>query len=260
MRKNFIFDMDGTIYLGERVLKGSVEKINALKHQGAEIYFLTNNSSKNGEIYREKLIKMGFSQGLNHIMTSGEASGHYILKHYPQAKVYVLGTEMLKKELEDRGICLWPYEDADVVLLGFDTTLTYEKIWQACNMIVAGKIFLATHPDVHCPLPQGRWMPDTGAMIALFEKATGVSPIVIGKPHSPMWEAFVRRYGLKPEETVMVGDRLYTDIAFGIQNKLHTILVLTGETDENMYRLSNVKADTVLSGIWDIDYEMIKNK
>jgi len=246
--KNFIFDMDGTIYLGNKPLPGSIESMDYL-NDNYSIYFMTNNSTKDINDYKKKLTNLGFKHGLNNIMTSGEACGRYILNNYGKSKIFLLGTPNLKKQFENMGLKIVKAKEADMVVLGFDTTINYNKMWEACDLIRENKPYIATHPDKNCPLPGGKWMPDTGAMMAFFEAATGKLPVVIGKPKKPMYDAFVDAYGIKAEETIVVGDRLYTDMKFGNDFGFKTMLVLTGETSMEMYKKSDVKVNYIVDGI-----------
>ena len=231
-KKCFIFDMDGTIYLGDNFIDGSVELLEHLDERKTKFVFMTNNSSKNSGVYCNKLKKMGYEVEEEKIFTSGEATRIYINKFKPGAKIFLLGNEYLEAEFEQNGFTLVKGRDEspDYVVLGFDTTLTYEKIWIACDYIKDGVEYLATHPDYVCPLPAGKTMPDTGAMIKMFEAATGGKlPKIIGKPNSLIIESILDKYNLKQEDVVMVGDRLYTDMKLGENAGIDTILVLTGE-------------------------------
>jgi len=231
-KKCFIFDMDGTIYLGDNFIDGAVELLEYLDERETKFVFMTNNSSKNSGIYCDKLKKMGYEVEEAKIFTSGEATRIYINKFKPEAKIFLLGNEYLEAEFEQNGFTLVKGRDEnpDYVVLGFDTTLTYEKIWIACDYIKDGVEYLATHPDFVCPLPAGKTMPDTGAMIKMFEAATGgITPKIIGKPNSLIIESILDKYNLKQDDVVMVGDRLYTDMKLGENANIDTILVLTGE-------------------------------
>jgi len=231
-KKLFIFDMDGTIFLGDNFIDGSIELLNYLDEVGMKFIFLTNNSSKNSRVYCEKLKKMGYEVEEEKIFTSGEATRIYINKFKPGARIFLLGNEYLEAEFEENGFTLVKERDGnpDYVVLGFDTTLTYEKIWIACDYIKDGVEYLATHPDYVCPMPAGKTMPDTGAMIKMFEAATnGKLPKIIGKPNKLIIESILEKYNFNKEDVVMVGDRLYTDMKLGENAGIDSILVLTGE-------------------------------
>ena len=243
-KKLFIFDMDGTIYLGDNFIDGAVDLLDNILKEGNDYVFLTNNSSKNSQVYYEKLKKMGLNNvTTDKIFTSGEATRSYIKQFKPNSNIYLLGNEYLEEEFKNDGFNLItePNKNPDYVVLGFDTTLTYNKIWHACDYIKSGVEFLATHPDFVCPLPQEKTMPDTGAMIEMFKLATGgIEPKIMGKPNRFIIDAILNKYNLKPEDAVMVGDRLYTDIQLGINSNMDTILVLTGESTKEDIKKFNI--------------------
>ena len=214
----FLLDMDGTIYLGNTLLPGARDFISLLAREGREYIFLTNNSSRDKGAY---------------VLTSGEATAIYLQGIKPGAKVFLLGTPALAREFAAHGLQLvTPKQSPDYVVVGFDTTLDYQKLWDACDLIREGTEYLATHPDINCPLEGGRYMPDAGSIIAFIEASTGRRPKVIGKPHREIVEAAFTRTRARPWEIAIVGDRLYTDIAMGIDAGLKTVLVLSGESKE----------------------------
>ncbi|OPJ58001.1 HAD-IIA family hydrolase [Clostridium chromiireducens] len=256
--KCFLLDMDGTFYLGNTLIDGALDFLDILKSQQKKFIFLTNNSSKNKSTYKQKLSALGCHVDEEQVYTSGEATIWYMKKNCPGNKIYLMGTEPLMKEFEKAGFILVNDENdkPDYVVLGFDTTLTYEKIWTACDYLRDGIPFLATHPDFNCPIKDSKYMPDTGSMIRMFEASTGVSPVVIGKPYGYIVEAIIEKYGLKKEDVAIVGDRLYTDIKTGVNAGITSILVLSGETSEEMYKKSDIPADYVFSSIKYIGEEL----
>lgn len=238
----FLLDMDGTIYLDEHLLPGALDFLATLQAQGKRYLFLTNNSSKNAGQYVEKLNRLGIHVKEEQVLTSGQATAMLVQQKTPGAKVYVVGTPGLEAEFTSRG-CTLTDDDPDYAVLGFDTTLTYNKLWKLCDLVVAGKPYLATHPDINCPI-KGGFMPDTGAMIALIETSTGRRPdLIIGKPNRLIVEAAAARLGVPVEEIAMVGDRLYTDIALGKTAGITTVLVLSGET-----KMEDLEASEFLPG------------
>ncbi|HKL73645.1 MAG TPA: HAD-IIA family hydrolase [Clostridia bacterium] len=249
----FLFDMDGTLNMGEEPLDGAMETLDILTKKGKRIGFVTNNSSKSKYDYLEKINRMGYQANIEQIITSGMATAQYLSRHLPYKSVYVLGTECLKREFQDYGIEVKEIgEDADCVILAFDTELTYEKLWHATNLIGKGRKYIATHPDFVCPSDNGD-MPDAGAVMALIEKTNGRTPdVVVGKPCAPMAEYVFDHYSVNPKDVAFVGDRLYTDIKFGINNKMTSILVLTGETTLEMLHNSDVQPDYVLDSVNDL--------
>lgn len=258
--KCFLLDMDGTFYLGNTLIDGSLDFLNILKKQNKQFKFLTNNSSKNKSEYKKKLARLGCCIDEEEIYTSGEAAIWYLKKYCMGNTIYIMGTEPLIREFEEAGFKIVHdrREKPDYVVLGFDTTLTYDKIWTACDFLREGVPFIATHPDFNCPLENDQYMPDTGSMIKMFEASTGVSPVVIGKPNRYIVDAVIEKYKLKKEDVAIVGDRLYTDIKTGENAGITSILVLSGETSEQMYRDSDIHADYVFSSIKDIGKELYK--
>ncbi|MCU0485550.1 MAG: HAD-IIA family hydrolase [Anaerolineales bacterium] len=225
----FLLDMDGTVFLGERLLEGAARFINVLHAQGKRYLFLTNNSSKHRRQYAEKLGRLGLPVPEELIFTSGEATALYLQQKVSGGRLYVVGTPALEEELREHGLEL-VQDQPQCVVLGFDTTLTYEKLWQLCSFVDQGLPYIATHPDINCPLPGG-FMPDIGAVIAFVSTSTGREPdLVVGKPNRMMVERAAQKMGLPVTALGMVGDRLYTDIALGQASGIPAVLVLSGET------------------------------
>jgi len=252
--KCFMLDMDGTIYLGNELISGALDFLKTIENQNKEFIFLTNNSSKNSKAYKAKLESMGCIVSEERVFTSGEATAIYLEKIKKGAKLFVLGTEYLEEEFEKRGFVLIKdrSEVPDYVVLGFDTSLTYEKLWIACDHIRDGVQYIATHPDYNCPLEGGKFMPDVGAMISLIEASTGKLPEIIGKPYKHIVDAIVEKYNLDKNQVAMVGDRLYTDIKLGANSGITSILVLSGETTCDDYDISDVKADYVFTSVKEL--------
>ena len=250
----YLLDMDGTIYLGDELIPGSKEFLKTLKEKGKRYIFLTNNSSKNKHTYVEKLNNLGIDATEEEVFTSGEATTMYLNKLKPGARIYLLGTPALEDEFKRAGFQLEKerHKDIDYVVLGFDTTLTYEKLWAACEYISEGVEYIATHPDFNCPLPNGKFMPDAGAMAALIEASTGKTPLVIGKPNKEVVESIASKYNLSKENMAMVGDRLYTDIKTGINAGITSILVYSGETKLEDHEESEIKADYAFNSVKDM--------
>jgi HAD superfamily hydrolase (TIGR01457 family) len=231
--ETFMLDLDGTFYLGDQLFPWSLGFLERLRHLGKSFIFVTNNSSHNAEYYVAKLTRMGVDLRSEQVFTSGEATRFYLKQTDYSREIYLLGTPDLEAEFQNDGFTLTALNPGAVVL-GFDTTLTYEKLQVACSLIRQGVPFVATHPDLNCPTPEGP-IPDCGAMIALIAAATGVDPKIIGKPHAEMVEALCIKFGLQRDQVAMIGDRLYTDIAMGQQSGITSILVLSGETQpENL--------------------------
>ncbi|MGE3062505.1 MAG: HAD-IIA family hydrolase [bacterium] len=244
--KLFFFDMDGTLYLGENLIDGAVEFVAKLKERGIGRVFLSNNSSKNRKEYLKKLTRMGFECVENDIFTSLNAT-ILKLKREGVRTIYPLGTPSFEEELLDNGF-KFSKENPDTVLLGFDKTLTYEKIDNAYQLLIKNVRFVATHPDITCPTENG-YIPDIGGFISMFEKLTGRLPEIVGKPNTCMVLSIMEHFGLKPQECAMVGDRLYTDMRMAIDATMKSILVLSGETKHDDYVKSKfevfIEADSV---------------
>lgn len=250
----FLLDMDGTFYLGNTLIDGAKEFLETLNSQGKQFIFLTNNSSKNSREYQKKLEAMGCGVEMSRVFTSGEATTLYLNKEKPGASIFLLGTPLLEQEFTEAGFKLTNNTNTlpDYVVLGFDTTLTYDKLWKACDLVREGVPYIATHPDFNCPIEGGKFMPDTGSMIKLIEASTGSTPIVIGKPNRYIVDTLLEKYGLERRSVAMVGDRLYTDIKTGENAGITSILVFSGETTEDMYRESGIRADYTFPSIKEL--------
>jgi HAD superfamily hydrolase (TIGR01457 family) len=227
--KCFLLDMDGTFNLGDRIIDGSLYFIETLNELGKDFLFLTNNSSKHRRQYAEKITHLGLPIPEEKVFTSGEATALYLLQERPDSPVYVVGTPALEEEFRQHGFQLDDNNPQSIVL-GFDTTLTYQKLWKLCDFVRAGLPYIATHPDFNCPTETG-FMPDIGAMIAFVKASTGREPdLVVGKPNRIIIDSVAHKLGLQISEMAMIGDRLYTDIALGATSGITTCLVLSGET------------------------------
>ncbi len=246
-----MLDMDGTFYLGDKIFPWSLDFISTLQRFGVDFLFLTNNSSKNRRLYAEKISGMGLPVSEEKILTSGEATAIYVHEKHPQAKLYVVGTPALQEEFTDLGFVL-DENNPDVVVLGFDTTLTYDKLRKLCDFSRAGLPFIATHPDINCPTESG-FMPDIGAILALVKTSTGRAPdVIIGKPNRIIAEVAAKKLNLPLNSLAMVGDRLYTDIALGHESGITSVLVLSGETKIEDVSVSLYKPDYVFSDLGEL--------
>lgn len=238
-KRLFVLDMDGTFYLEDKPIDGALDFLDALKKKNKKFIFFTNNSSKSISDYIEKLVAMGVEADEKTILSSGSVTIDFLRRNRSEKKVFLIGTPSLMEGFIKEGINLTE-ESPDIVVLGFDTTLDYEKIYKGCTFIRDGAEFIATHPDLNCPV-KGGMMPDTGSMIKMFSASTGVEPEIMGKPNSHTVEAIESITGIKREKMVFVGDRLETDIAIGIRNKASAVLVMTGATDHEILGASDIK-------------------
>ncbi len=253
--KCFLTDMDGTIWLGNDLIKGAAEFITLLREQGKQCIFFTNNSSKNRSFYLGKLKELGIEVTLKNILTSTEVLIYYLNGIKPKASLYPLGTGYFLQELTKAGFNLeFQYgRPVDFVVVGFDQTLTYDKLSAACRFIQRGVPYLASHPDLTCPIEDGEFIPDCGAIIELIKAATGREPqAVTGKPDPLMVEMLVQNRGLKKHEMAVIGDRLYTDIKVGINSGITSILVLSGETSLEWVEKNETKPDYIFPSVKEI--------
>ncbi len=247
----FALDMDGTIYLGEQWIDGAREFLSAVEAAGKKYVFLTNNSSKNPQVYVQKLSRMGLEVTEQKIVTSGQATIAYLKKHFPEKRVFLLGNELLTEEFMQEGIVL-DSESPEVVVVGFDTTLTYEKMCRVCDFVRTGLPYLSTHPDYNCPTETG-FIPDAGAIHAFIKASAGREPDhIIGKPNRDIMDYLAAREGVDQAHTAMVGDRLYTDVAAGVNNGYTGILVLSGEATMEDVKTSEVEPDLIFDSVKDM--------
>ena len=221
--------MDGTFYLGDHLIPGAAHFLEVLKSQDKEYLFLTNNSSRHRSSYADKFVHLGVPVPEEKILTSGEATALHLKTSHAKARLFVVGTPDLESEFRASGFII-DETNPDLVVLGFDTTLTYAKLWKLCDFVRVGLPYIATHPDFNCPTENGL-MPDIGATIAFVKASTGREPdAIIGKPNRWIVEAAQQKMGLAREELAMIGDRLYTDIALGQTSGILAVLVLSGES------------------------------
>ena len=253
MVRGFLLDMDGTFYLSDRLLEGALRFIDVLRRQKKAFLFLTNNSSKHRRQYAEKISRLGLPINEDLVLTSGEATASYLRERHPGAAIFLVGTPSLEDEFRQMDFQL-VQQNPELLVLGFDTTLTYRKLWTLCDHVRAGLPYIATHPDFNCPTETG-WMPDVGAMIAFVKAATGREPdLVVGKPNRIIVDAAAAKMHLTVEQMAMIGDRLYTDIALGESSGIATVLVLSGETQSEDLKDSPFKPDYTfqdLAGVAD---------
>jgi len=276
----FIFDMDGTIYLGESALPNAVNFIGKI-NKDKKIIFFTNNASKNTEYYLEKLKKLGFPGNIQ-VLSSADVLIKFLKNHRQGKKIYLLGTPHLESMFMQENIDLIvgdgvldvppiknnvnsdlravgdvsPYNTPDIVVTSFDTTLTYDKLERACTFIRNGAEWLTTHPDINCPVENGGYIPDCGAINALISVSTGQPlPKAFGKPYGEVIDMIEEIYNEKRENMAMFGDRLYTDIALGKKNGVTAVLLLTGEgTLEDVRELpDDLKPDFIFKDLFECE-------
>jgi HAD superfamily hydrolase (TIGR01450 family) len=228
-KRLFLLDMDGTIYLSERLFDGAAEFLQTVKAMGGRWVFLTNNSSRGTDAYIAKMARLGIETAPEDFLTSADAAIRYLKSLEDDLCWYVCGTASLKGQLRDAGIRVAEgREEAEGVLLGYDTELTYAKLEDCCILLGRGVPYVATHPDPVCPTWYGS-APDCGSVMEMLRTCTGRSPRVIGKPKPDMALMAMEKFGVSPAETCLMGDRIYTDIACGVNAGIDTIFVLSGE-------------------------------
>ena len=222
--------MDGTIYLGDRLFDGTLDFLRRVRERGGRYLFATNNSSRSVTAYVERLRKMGIDAVEEDFLTSTDALIWYLRGKYDDALIYAFGTRTFRQQLAEADIPVTSRleDDIDCLLVGFDTELTFQKLEDACILLNRGADFIATNPDWVCPTWYGS-VPDCGSVCEMLHRATGRRPRFIGKPEPAMVLLALERTGFPPEEAVMVGDRLYTDIASGVNAGIDTAFVLSGE-------------------------------
>lgn len=242
--KCFVLDMDGTIYLGSKLFNFTENFLKNVKKTNREYYFFTNNSSKSQQAYIKKLKGLGISIQPSQMMISSHVVIQYLQKYYPNDSVYVVGTPSLIQEFEKNGILLTG-EHPDIVVLGFDTTLTYEKLSKACHYIRNGCLYFGINPDWNCPMEGGIFIPDCGSMAKLIEASTGRFPEFFGKPSVHTLNYIVEKTGYPADEIAIIGDRLYTDIAVADGSDVTSILVLSGESTLEDVEKSKIKPDLI---------------
>ena len=227
----YIFDLDGTVYLGDLVLPGAIDLFSKLRSDGRRVAFLSNNPTKNRAQYIEKLTKMGIAVTLDEMINSSYVMVQWLLANAPSATLYVVGEAPLIGELEAAGFRLSEQAgQIDIVVVSFDRTFAYRKLQIAFDAIRAGARMVATNPDRYCPVPGGG-EPDAASMIAAIEACTNTRcEVNVGKPSPIMARTVSAALQLPPERCLMIGDRLMTDIAMGAAAGMDTALVLTGDS------------------------------
>lgn len=251
--KLFLFDMDGTLYLGDRLFNFTKELLAEIKAKGKHYMFMTNNSSKSVSAYIEKLAKLGIESSKEDFITSSQATAYYLKKHYKDARLYVCGTQSLKDELASEGFVITENtDDTDCIVMGYDTELNYKKLWDVSFMLTTRDIpYIATNPDYVCPTEWGS-VPDCGSVCDMIYNSTGKRPVFIGKPKALMPRLAMEKEGYEPKETAVIGDRIYTDVKSGINAGAVSVLVMSGETTDEILQNSDIKPDVVLKDAGEI--------
>ena len=246
----YLLDMDGTIYLGDKLFPFTVPFLDCLRALGKRRLWLTNNCSKAPDDYVAKLQRMGIEATLDDLFTSGHATIAFLNSQKAGARLFVLGTPSFERQLREAGFVLTA-DRPDYVLASFDLTLTYDKLRTACDLIQQGVPFISSHPDKVCPT-EALPIPDSGAICAAITATTGVEPRYFGKPYKEMVEGAMARLGTQPERTAMIGDRLYTYMKMAQNAGITSILVLTGETKREHLADSPIQPDFVFESLAEL--------
>ena len=239
----YVFDLDGTVYIEDNPINGVSDVINLLRRQGKDVFFLSNNSSKSKQSYIDRLRSMDVNATDAEVILSTDSVIEYLNQRDIDV-TYVVGTAEMRFELSNAGIDPVA-ENPTHVVVGFDRELTYEKLREASRHLTNGAGFIAAHPDRFCPTPEGP-IPDCGSIVALLETATGRSPDrVLGKPDPIMLEPIYKRANCSPENTVMIGDRLETDIQMANAEGITSVCVLSGDATEDDIATTTIRPDFV---------------
>lgn len=257
-KKLFLLDMDGTIYLDNDLFDGTMDFLEYVKSIGGRYMFLTNNSSKSVDKYIEKLSSLGIRSSAEDFLTSVNATVLY-LKKKTYKKIYAFGTKSFVEQLEQAGFNITTKleDDIDCLCMGFDTELAFQKLEDACILLGRGVDYIATNPDWVCPTWYG-YVPDCGSVADMLYNATKRRPLFIGKPQPDMALLAIEESGFSADETVLMGDRLYTDIACGVNAGISTIFVLSGEGTLDDVKTSDAKPEYIYQNIKELYEDLTK--
>ena len=251
----WLFDMDGTLYLGEQLFDFTKPLLTAIRKCGGRYLYLTNNSSKSVPDYVKKMQRLGVPAEESDFLTSAQATAWYLHRHHDGARLYVCGTDSLQRELAAEGFPIVNSEpdSAQCIVMGYDTELTYQKLLDVSRLLTEQPEmpYIATNPDLVCPTEFG-FVPDCGSVCGMIRTATGRTPVVIGKPEPLMPRMAMERMGVTAAETAVVGDRIYTDVKSGLNAGCAGVLVMSGETTPQILADSPDKPDLVLQSAGEI--------
>lgn len=243
----FLFDMDGTLYLGDNLFSFTTELLKAINDAGKRYMFMTNNSSKSVDDYIKKLKRLGISSTRKDFITSSQATAYYLKKHHKNARLYVCGTRSLIDELQNEGFVVTNnIDDVDCIVLGNDQELTFKKLEDICKILLSRDVpYIATNPDYVCPTEFGS-VPDCGSFIDMLYNCVKKRPTVIGKPEPLMPQLAMEQTGYSKGETAVIGDRIYTDVKSGVNAGAVSVLVLSGEATVEDLKQSDIVPDIVI--------------
>ncbi len=244
-KKLFLFDIDGTIAIGDTLYDGSRELLDYIESIGGKAYYITNNSTKSNEDYVKKFAEsFGVATTENQFITSGYMTKCFLKEEYPDKKIFVVGTKSYVEDLKNTGLIVTEELENDIalVVVAFDSELNYEKLKKVCEILMTTDVpFYATNPDLRCPVDFG-FIPDCGAICDMITATTDKKPIYLGKPNKKVVELCLLDSGFSKDETIVVGDRLYTDIACGINAGVDTCVLFTGEAKKEDMQETPYKA------------------
>lgn len=248
-----VVDLDGTVYLGDRLIPGADDGVASLRERGVSVLFVTNKAIARRSDYCEKLRGLGIPVEMDEVMTSAAMTASYLARYHPTEPVFVVGEDPLRAELTDRGLRLTEDPDeAGVLLASMDRSFDYDRLTDAFRALDDDTVFLATNPDRSCPTEDGE-IPDAAAMVGAIEGATGRDlRRVIGKPAQTAIDAASASLDVDPERCLVIGDRLETDVRMGNRAGMTTVLVLTGVTDRETVEGASIKPDHVVESLADV--------
>lgn len=257
-KKFFLLDMDGTIYLDNDLFDGTLDFLAEIKRKGGRYLFVTNNSSKSSDAYVAKLKRLGIDACEEDFLTSTDATILYVNSNFKGKKFYSMGTRSFNSQLRAAGINVVEDVEDDIfgLIISNDTELTFKKLDDASKLLTKGVEYIATNPDWVCPTAYG-YVPDCGSFADILRRATGKTPTFIGKPKPEMLLLAMEKFGYTKDESLMVGDRVYTDIASGYNAGVDTVFVLSGEGTVEDAENSDTKPTYILKNVREL-YERIK--
>lgn len=252
-KKLFLLDMDGTLYLDDDLFDGTIEFLDHIRKIGGRYLFVTNNSSKSTDAYVKKLAKLGIPAKEEDFLTSTDATILYIQNKFPGRKFYAMGTKTFVKQLCEAGINAVTDLEDDIfgIVISNDQELTFKKLEDASKLLLNDVEYIATNPDWVCPTAFG-YVPDCGSFAEMLFRATGKKPHFIGKPRPEMLTIAMEKFGYSKGESVMIGDRVYTDIASGYNAGIDTIFVLSGEGTMEDAKNTDTKPTYILKNIREV--------
>ena len=253
-KKLWLFDMDGTVYLGNKLFDGTLALLDNIAKNGGKYVFITNNSSKGIDDYLKKVRAMEIKADKSNFYTSVDAAAALLKERFKKELIYAQGTKSFIGNLkrENLNVTEKYNENAKCAIVGFDTELTAKKLSATCKILLKDIPYYATNPDWVCPTEFG-YIPDCGSMCFGIEKATGKSPVFIGKPSPLMIEEVIKKFGADKKDVVVIGDRIYTDIASGVNAGVDTVLVLSGETTVKTCDESEIKPTYLIKDVKEIN-------